>query len=154
MHVRERLRIGGGCDRTTCGNRQSCSGRRFGSQPTNRTTPGICEARELLGERENHTRRSHNDYRKTHILRACTTGISSPEESGEAREEHQKEGLTVDSVRSWIARILAVAEDLAKNDGYGRNTEYGESCVLRGTAMPKVPHAPAPRVPTCDASAL
>jgi hypothetical protein len=96
FHVVDRLRIDKGCGRTTCGNRQSSSGRRSGSQPASRPTPRVCEARELLGERENHPRRSHNDYRKTHILRACTTGISSPEEFGEDREENQKDGLTIE----------------------------------------------------------
>ena len=95
FHVRERLHIDESCGRTTCGKRQSSSGRRSGSQPANRTSPGVCEARELLGERENHTRRSHDYYRKTHILRPCTAGISNPEEFGEEREENQKDGLTV-----------------------------------------------------------
>jgi hypothetical protein len=55
VYLFERLRIDKGWGRTTCGNRQSSSSRRSGSQPANWTSSRICETRELLGERENHT---------------------------------------------------------------------------------------------------
>jgi hypothetical protein len=85
VYLFERLRLDEGCGRTTRGNRQSSSGRRSGSKPAHRTAARLCEARELLGERENNPGRSHDYYRKTNILRACTVGISSPEGFGEEK---------------------------------------------------------------------
>jgi hypothetical protein len=44
FHLCDRLRIDKGWSRTTCGNRQSSSGRRSGTQLANRPTSGLCEA--------------------------------------------------------------------------------------------------------------
>jgi hypothetical protein len=124
FHLFDRLRIDKGWGRTTCGNRQSSSGRRSGSQPANRPTSRICEARELLGERENHPGRSHDDYRKTNILRACTTGISSPEACGEEGKEHHKARLST-ARQDWVSNIRLLS-------GHGRCGRHDLGHRFRG----------------------